>query len=106
VIRIGDLEIDLVKRRTRVVVDAKRGAYVVLELRPKAQQLLEYMALRPGRCINREELFEGIWGANSPTDFKGVDVVLSGLRQKIRAAGGSADSLQTRTGLGYGINID
>ena len=55
VVPVGDLEVDLARKRVR-----RRGADV--RLTPTEWALLELLARNPGRLVTREQLLREVWG--------------------------------------------
>ena len=53
-LRVGDLEVDLLKREVR------RGGRTI-DLLPREYRLLEYLLRHPGQVITRTMLFEEVW---------------------------------------------
>ena len=76
VVRIGDIEIDLIKHR--VSVKEKE-----VSLTSKEYALLSFLASNPGRVFSRELLLEEIWGYEFCGDARTVDVHIRHLREKI-----------------------
>jgi DNA-binding response OmpR family regulator len=76
---------------------SRKGAIAVLPL--KEFQLLKLLLTYPGRIFTRQALMDEIWGLESDTDHRTVDVHIKRLREKF---GDSDDfSIQTVRGLGY-----
>lgn len=93
-LHVGDLTIDLARRR------AMRGdREIVLTARDYA--LLEYLALRAGQVVTRNEIEESIYDGrmNSPASNV-VDSAVCVLRRKIDPPG-QPSLIRTRRGLGY-----
>lgn len=80
VLRVGPLEVDLVKRQ------AWRGPRQ-LDLLPREFQLLEYMMRYEGQVVTRAMLLENVWNYRfiPPTNL--VDVHMGRLRRKIDQPG-------------------
>ncbi len=76
VLRVGDLELDLIART------ARRGG-VDIPLQPREFRLLEFLARRAGQTVTRSMLMEGVWGQHVEADSRVIDVQLSRLRNKI-----------------------
>lgn len=76
VIRVADLEVDLVARR------ASRGDRA-LDLRPKEFTLLAALARRPGHVISRAAIVDRVWNADFEYDSNVVDVQVKRLREKV-----------------------
>jgi len=89
-----ELRIDRVRHRVEV-----EGEEV--HLTPTEFRLLWCLASRPGRVFSRAELLDRIWGYDSESDARTVDVHVKRLRQKTRAAESRSFSITTVWGLGY-----
>jgi two-component system copper resistance phosphate regulon response regulator CusR len=74
-VRIADLEIDLVRHR------ALRGG-TRLDLTPKEFALLSLLARRAGEVLSRTVIAEQIWDMNFDSDTNVVDVAVRRLRSK------------------------
>jgi len=94
VLSFPDLRIDRV--RHRVEVDGEE-----VHLTPTEFRLLWCLASRPGRVFSRAELLDRIWGYDSESDARTVDVHVKRLRQKTRASESRSFSITTVWGLGY-----
>lgn len=70
-----------------------------LELRQKEFQLLYLLLSYPGKIFTRQNLMDEIWGYDSETDSRTVDVHIKRLREKTRDI--DAFEIQTIRGLGY-----
>lgn len=88
-VEVGRLALDL--RGKRAFWEGRE-----LELTPKEWQLLEYLALHPGRFFPREELLEHLWPGEASVDPRSLDAYVSRLRRKL-----SEEAIETRRGLGY-----
>ncbi len=93
VIRVSDLEIDLLHFKTR-----RAGERI--DLTPKEFQLLSLLARRPGEVLSRTLIAERVWDMNFDSDTNVVDVHIRRLRSKVD------DPFHTRLihtvrGLGY-----
>ncbi|MFB9834462.1 AfsR/SARP family transcriptional regulator, partial [Actinoallomurus acaciae] len=75
---------------------------VPLDLGPVRQQaLLVALMLRPDATVSRQELLDGIWGAEPPgTGGKVIPVYVHRLRERLRAAG-AEDTVISRDRGGY-----
>jgi two-component system copper resistance phosphate regulon response regulator CusR len=76
VLRIADLEIDVV--RNRVLRAGKR-----LDLTPKEFGLLSLLARRSGEVLSRTLIAEQVWDMNFDSDTNVVDVHIRRLRSKV-----------------------
>jgi DNA-binding response OmpR family regulator len=92
-IAVADLEVDLAGRR------ARRGARE-LDLTRREFELLAELARNRGVVLSREQLLEGVWGYDFPTDGNVVDVFVSYLRRKLEA-GGEPRLVHTVRGVGF-----
>ncbi|WP_345015180.1 AfsR/SARP family transcriptional regulator [Streptomyces shaanxiensis] len=77
-----------------------------LELGPvREQALLAALLLRPGRTVSRQQLLDGVWGADPPgTGHRVIPVYVHRLRRRLDAHGGertSADSVIATVRGGY-----
>lgn len=76
VLRVGDLEIDLVARATR-------RAGRAIDLQPREFKLLEYLMRHSGQVVTRTMLLEHVWDYHFDPQTNVIDVHISRLRQKI-----------------------
>lgn len=70
-----------------------------LELRQKEFLLLQMLLSYPGKIFTRQALMDEIWGFDSETDSRTVDVHIKRLREKLHEI--HAFEIQTIRGLGY-----
>ncbi len=92
-LRVGDLELDLLRRR------ASRGSEV-LNLSPQEFVLLEYLCRHAGRVVTRSMLLAEVWGMRIQPDTNVVDVHIYRLRGKVDTEG-REPLIQTLRGVGY-----
>lgn len=92
-ITVGDLEIDLLKRR------ARRGARQI-DLKPREFSLVEFLARNAGRVVTRTMLLEQVWDYHFDPGTNVIDVHISRLRRKLEA-GEEGPILHTVRGAGY-----
>jgi DNA-binding response OmpR family regulator len=95
-LEIGHLVIDLDRRQFSV--EGKPT-----HLTTKEFDLLAFMAGNPGRIFTRDQLLSRIWGYEYAGDGRTVDVHVSWLRGKLRAAGGH-NWFRTVRGVGYAFS--
>jgi len=95
VLRVGDLELDRVKREVR-------RASVEVNLTNIEFKLLETLMLKPGRVFSKDELLRMVWGLTFDPGTGVLNVHLGNLRGKIEADGGSR-MVETVRGRGYRI---
>jgi two-component system response regulator PhoP len=93
VIQTGPLEVNTVMRD--VQVNGKRIALTAMEYR-----VLEYLAMRRGALVSKEELLEHLYDYNWEKFGNVIEVYISGLRRKIESVAGEK-LIQTVRGLGY-----
>jgi len=94
VLRVADLEVDLL---TRVV---RRGGQQV-ELQPREYELLEYLMKHADQVVTRTMLLEHVWGFHFDPRTSLVESHISRLRGKID--GGRPELINTVRGSGYCI---
>jgi DNA-binding response OmpR family regulator len=94
VVRVGDLELDTLGR---TVCHAGRP----LELTAREYALLEYLALRQGQTVSREEIEDHVYGVNRLPSSNAVDSTVCILRSKLGPDGKAL--IRTRRGQGYAL---
>jgi two-component system response regulator ResD len=104
VVEAGGLRLDVPRHEVTV-----RGEAV--HLTPTEFRLLHYLAANVGRVCTRGELLERVWGYDSESDARTVDVHIKRLRRKavgpVAAPGlkGAGFSIATVWGLGYKLEV-
>jgi two-component system, OmpR family, copper resistance phosphate regulon response regulator CusR len=93
VLRVGDLEIDLLRQR------ASRGN-TRLDLTPKEFALLSLFARRAGQVLSRTSIAEQVWDLNFDSETNVVDVHVRRLRSKVDDPF-EAKLIHTVRGVGY-----
>ena len=91
----GNLELDTAQRMARC-------AGRPLALSPREYALLEALLRGRGRVLPRAVLFEQVYGADARASDKVIEVLLSGLRAKLAAAGWDG-RIENRRGFGYAL---
>lgn len=94
-VQIGGLCIDLTTQRARV-----NG--ISLALAPKLYDILEHLALRPGRLVTRDMLLTRVYGLENEPEPRIFDVYIASLR---RALAPVRDELQIETVRGAGFRL-
>ena len=94
VIRVGGLE---VRPEDHIALASGRP----LRLTVRELALLEALALRAGRIVTREELYEAVWGRPFRKDDRSVDVYVRKLRAKLEEAMPEWQYIHTHFGFGY-----
>jgi two-component system copper resistance phosphate regulon response regulator CusR len=92
-LRIGDLEIDTVRRRV------SRGGRTI-ELKPKEYALLEFLAHNSDRPVTRSHIIEHVWDIHFDSISNVVEVHINSLRNKIDR-GAPVPLIHTVRGVGY-----
>lgn len=93
---IGDIEIDMYRRRVR------RG-HTGLALTATEFDLFLHLASRAGEVVTRKELLRIVWGYDFDPKTNVVDVHVNRLRRKLEEAG-AAEILRTVRGIGYVVD--
>lgn len=96
VLRVQDLEIDLIKRTVR-------RKYGFVELQPTEFRLLEYLARHAGQVVTRTMLLENVWDFHFDPQTNIVETHISRLRGKL-SRGGDPELIRTVRGAGYMIS--
>lgn len=73
---VGDLSLDLVRRRV------ERGGREIA-LQPREFTLLEYLMRHPGRVLSKMMILSHVWGYHFDPGTNVVDVLISRLREKV-----------------------
>lgn len=98
VLRVGDLEMDLLKRSVM-------RAGQVIDLQPQEFKLLEYLMRSEGRVVTRTMLLESVWDFHFDPQTSIVETHISRLRAKIDR-GFEKELLKTVRGVGYCLRAD
>jgi two-component system, OmpR family, response regulator len=96
VLKVGDLEMDLLRREVR------RGGKAI-DLQPREFQLLEFLLRHAGQVVTRTMLLEGVWDYHFDPQTNVIDVHISRLRSKIDK-GFDRPLLHTVRGAGYRLD--
>jgi len=92
-LRLGDLELDRVRRLVR------RGTRRI-DLAPREFRLLEHFMLHPEHVLTRTNLLDKVWDMTFDPGTNVVDAHISNLRKKLEEGGGSR-LIHTVRGVGY-----
>lgn len=92
-LRVGDLELDRVRRIV------KRGPRRI-DLAPREFRLLEHFMLHPEHVLTRTNLLDKVWDMTFDPGTNVVDAHISNLRRKLED-GGSPRLIHTVRGVGY-----
>jgi two-component system response regulator RegX3 len=96
-VQIGTLRIDFLARF--VEVDGAR-----IDMPRKEFDLLAKLASVPGQLCSREELLEGVFGYDDPTDDRTLDVHMYRLRSKLEKDPAHPTRIVTVRGVGFLLN--
>lgn len=91
--RVGDLELDPIRRRC-----ARAGSSIGLT--EKEFALLEFFMRRPGEVLSKQQILDYVWGFDFDGYLNIVEVYISYLRRKVDEPFGR-QSIQTVRGAGY-----
>src|SRR3954468_20221399 len=72
-----------------------------LELTRREFELLQLLAESPGLVLQREEVYQRVWGYTMAHGDRSVDVFVRKLRQKLEAASPTWRYIHTHFGIGY-----
>lgn len=88
-----------------VRVDLKRGQIVrggqQVNLSGRELQLLRYLVERAGQVVPRTDILRSVWGYDTGTFTRTVDVHIASLRQKLEKDSGNPELILTVPGVGY-----
>ena len=93
-ILIGEVTLDLAGHR--VLRDGR-----AVPIKPKAFDLLAFLARNRGHVFTREQLLERVWGSDYPGETRTVDVHVHWLRSEIEEDPANPQLLETVRGVGY-----
>lgn len=94
VLRVGDLEIDILNRHVRV-------GHTELHLTPLEQSLLYLLAANAGRLLTRDQILDYLWGADYVAESNIVDRHIRNLRVKLQNHSNRPRYIATVSGRGY-----
>jgi DNA-binding response OmpR family regulator len=94
VLRLGDLEIDILNRHVR-------AGGTELHLTPLEQSLLYLLAANAGRLLSRDEILDYLWGVDYMAESNVVDRHIRNLRTKLRDHSRPPRYIATVPGRGY-----
>lgn len=93
-VRVGELEIDLVQRQVRDGDGPIRLTRTELEL-------LEVLVTHPGKLLSHEYLLHEVWGAGYRTETNYLRVYVRQLRKKLHDDAADPHLILTEPGIGY-----
>jgi DNA-binding response OmpR family regulator len=94
VIKVGDLEIDILKRTVRAGTSE-------LHLTSLEQSLLYLLAANAGRVVSREEILDTLWGVDYVAESNVVDRQIRNLRARLQSDWREPRFIATVPGYGY-----
>jgi two-component system copper resistance phosphate regulon response regulator CusR len=97
-LKIGDLEIDVIRRRVK-----RAGRRI--DLTPREFALLHLLATRQAEVLTRTQIASSVWDMNFDSDTNVVEVAIRRLRVKIDAAD-SPKLIHTVRGMGYVLDVN
>lgn len=97
-LRLGDLEMDIVRHRVR-----RAGRTIALG--PTEFRLLRHFLEHPARVFSRERLLDAVWGRERDIEPRTVDVHIRRLRQAINVEG-RPELIRTVRSAGYALDDD
>jgi DNA-binding response OmpR family regulator len=97
-ITLGTVTVDLVGHRL-----LRQGNEIAVK--PKAFELLAFLATHPGRVFSRDQLLEKVWGYDYAGETRTVDVHVHWLRSAIEPEPREPVYLQTVRGVGYVLRL-
>ena len=97
-LRVGDLEVDTVRRRVT------RGGKPI-ELKPKEYALLKFLAHNADRPVTRSHIIEHVWDIHFDSISNVVEVHINSLRNKIDRGAGTP-LIHTIRGVGYMLSAE
>lgn len=90
---LGDLKLDIVKRRV-----SRDGR--AIDLQPREFSLLEYMMRNVGKVVSKTTIMEHVWDYNFDPETNVVETCVCRLRTKLNE-GADRDLIRTIRGVGY-----
>ncbi|WP_334332353.1 MULTISPECIES: response regulator transcription factor [unclassified Companilactobacillus] len=76
-----------------------------ISLTKKEYELLEFLIRNKGIVVSREQIFDNVWGINSNSQMRMVDIQISHLRDKIEKDTKDPQIIKTVHGFGYILEV-
>ncbi|KRK79348.1 response regulator transcription factor [Companilactobacillus nodensis] len=76
-----------------------------IPLTRKEYQLLEFLLDNKGIVVSRDQIFDNVWGLNSNSQLRMVDIQISHLRDKIEKDTKDPQIIKTVHGFGYVLEV-
>jgi two-component system KDP operon response regulator KdpE len=99
VLRFGNLEVDLDRRRVAVLGSAVR-------LTPTEWDLVKLFTAHPDKVLTDRMITEAVWGASYAAQAHSLHVYVGRLRKKLEATDGARRHILTEPGVGYRFVTD
>ena len=97
--RVGDLEVDLMRRRVAI-------SGVEVRLTPIEYRLLATLVTHAGKVLTHQQLLHEVWGPNHGDQAHYVRVYMAHLRGKLEVEPARPRYLRTEPGVGYRLVVD
>ncbi len=94
VLKLGELQIDILNRRVRV-------GSAELHLTGLEQSLLYFLAANAGQVVTRDEIMDALWGIDFAAESNAVDRHIHGLQVKLQDDWRNPRFIATVPGEGY-----
>ncbi len=94
IIRLGDLEVDMDRRRVAV-------SGVDVHLTPTEWDLVKLFAAHPDKVLTDRMITEAVWGASYSAQAHSLHVYVGRLRKKLESSEGARRHIMTEPGVGY-----
>ena len=99
-VEAGDLRLNI-KNTTLICTTTNESIEVVC----KEFMLLEYLMKNQNQVLQKEQLYEKIWGLDNESESNNLEAYLSFIRKKIKIIGSNVQIKAIR-GLGYKLEVD
>lgn len=76
-----------------------------ISLTRKEYELLEFLIKNKGIVVSRDQIFDNVWGINSNSQIRMVDIQISHLRDKIESETKDPQIIKTVHGFGYILEV-
>lgn len=76
-----------------------------ISLTRKEYELLEFLIQNKGIVVSRDQIFDNVWGINSNSQIRMVDIQISHLRDKIEKETKDPQIIKTVHGFGYILEV-
>jgi two-component system KDP operon response regulator KdpE len=97
--QVGDIEVDLLRRRVSV-------AGKEVHLTPNEYKLLQVMIRHADRVLTHSQLLNEVWGPNRQDQAHYIRVYMTQLRRKLEADPARPRYLRTEPGVGYRLTTE